>query len=56
MTKLIPTHETAPLFLYNPIILATYSWINFIDGILETSLDYVFALQLHSFTFLTEYI
>ena len=26
MTKLIPTHETAPLFLYNPIKLATYSY------------------------------
>ena len=24
--KLIPTHETAPLFLYRPIKLATYSW------------------------------
>ena len=26
MTKLIPTHETEPLFLCNPIKLATYSY------------------------------
>ncbi len=32
-TKLIPTHETAPMFLYNPIKLTTYSftWETFAD-------------------------
>ncbi len=28
VTKLIPTHETAPLFLYNLVKLATYSLLN----------------------------